>query len=226
MTSQEFEIRKDKLRQEAVDKEVQRLRTISKNQSRKITKLRKALYFQAFFFVSLFVVLVIKGMISLTGSTSNEEVSLLNEKLKSINQQQTSLSSTLVLYRDSLKEIIKQNLDSRNEEGYKYRIQIGAFKEINLSDFKTNLVAINQETYDSICQYTLGRFDDYQKAFTFWNNIKRMGFNDSFIIATKNGRRIPIEQLPQDIKKKNEEVATSFEAINTNDAQTSNSTQF
>ena len=47
MTAQEleFENKKDKLRQEAVDREVQRLRKISRKQSGRITNLRKALYF-------------------------------------------------------------------------------------------------------------------------------------------------------------------------------------
>ena len=54
MTPQEIEHfnNKSKLRQEAIDKEVQRLRKINKTQSNKITNLRKALYFQLFFFVS------------------------------------------------------------------------------------------------------------------------------------------------------------------------------
>ncbi len=206
MTAQEieFEDKKGKLRLEAVDREVQRLRKVSKKQSVKITNLRKGLYFQAFFFVSLFGVLLLKGMISFSGKSSSKKVDSLVSQNKQLSKQQSSLSTSLVIYRDSLKNLINRNIAQRNEAGYKYRIQIGAFKEINLDKYATNLVAINQETYDSIYQYTLGVFEEYEKAFGFWSNIKKMGFEDSFIIATKDGRRIPIEQLPKDIKEKND----------------------
>jgi len=206
MTAQEleFESKKDKLRLEAVDREVQRLRKVNKKQSGKITNLRKALYFQVFFFVSLLGVFILKGMISFSGNSSNKKVDFLTEQYNKLTKQQNALTSNISLYKDSLQQVISKNLIERNEEGYKYRIQIGAFKEINLNEHGINLGSINQETYDSIFQYTLGLFDDYEKAFGFWNDIKKMGFEDSFIIATKDGRRIPIEQLPKDIKEKND----------------------
>ena len=203
MTSQELEIenRKGKLRLEAVDKEIQRLRKISRKQSGKITNLRKALYFQAFFFISLFGVLLLKGMINFSGSTSSQEFDSLLQKHDALTKKQSSLSTTLVLYRDSLKSLTNNNLKTRNEEGYKFRVQIGAYKEINLNDYLNNLVTINQETYDSICQYTLGSFEDYKKAQAFLEDVKKMGFDDSFIIATQNGRRIPMEKLPKEIRE-------------------------
>ncbi|MGQ1785872.1 hypothetical protein [Saccharicrinis sp. GN24d3] len=214
MTAQEleFESKKDKLRLEAVDKELQRLRKISRKQSGKITNLRKSLYFQAFFFVSLFGVLLLRGMIDFSGnSSSNKQIDSLVEKYNELSKRQSALSTTLVLYRDSLNKMVDQNKIDRNETGYKYRVQIGAFKEINLNDYSANLVTINQETYDSIYQYTLGMFDEYEKALGFWNNIKKMGFNDSFIIATKDGRRIPLEQLPPEIKKENDSISINYQ---------------
>ena len=221
MTAQEleFENKKDKLRLEAVDKELHRLRKISRKQSGKITNLRKALYFQAFFFVSLFLVLILRGMINFSGNTSNKQLDSLVEKYNLLSKQQNSLSSSMVLYRDSLNKLKDKNLEERSEEGYKYRIQIGAYKEINLKDYEQNLIAINQETYDSICQYTLGMFDEYEKAFGFWNDIKKMGFNDSFIIATKNGRRIPLDKLPTEIKEQNEQSTRNSESISSLAAQ-------
>ncbi len=205
MTAQEleFENKKDRMRLQAVDKEVQRLRKINRKQTRRITNLRKSLYFIAFFFISLFGVFLLRGIINFSGSKADKEYIELKKKYDLQTQKQKKLTNSIILYKDSLNSVIGQNLKNRNEEGYKFRIQIGAYKEINLNKYLTNLVAINQETYDSICQYTLGAFKDYQKAVVFWENIKKMGFNDSFIIATKNGRRIPIEQLPNDIKENN-----------------------
>lgn len=203
MTTQEieFESKKDKLRIDAFNKETQRLRNVSRKQSAKITNLRKAVIFQAFFFVSLLVVFFLKGMVNFSAETaakSDIRTDSLRMQHKQLSETNQSLSATLALYRDSLNKIVDKNIAQRGEAGYKYRVQIGAFKEIDLNDYAVNLAAINQETYDSIFQYTLGVFDDYEKAVEFWDNIKKMGFTDSFIIATKDGRRIPLTQLPQE----------------------------
>ncbi len=211
MTSQEFEFecKKDKMRIEAFEKETQRLRNVSRKQSAKITNLRKAVVFLAFFFISLLAVLFLKGMVNFSGdkvTKSDSQTDSLIVEQKQLSDLNQSLSSTLALYRDSLHKIVDKNIIQRGEAGYKYRVQIGAFKEIDLNDYSINLATINQETYDSIFQYTLGIFDDYQKAVVFWDNIKRMGFTDSFIIATKDGRRIHLNQLPEDIQLKNQEL--------------------
>ncbi|SMO62650.1 hypothetical protein SAMN06265379_103458 [Saccharicrinis carchari] len=202
MTTQEleFESKKDKMRLKAVDKEVRRLRNINRKQSAKLTKLRKALLFQAFFFISLLLVLLVKGMINFSGNTQEDGINPLTEQYNQLLAQQRIQSATLNLYRDSLSNIKNENLVERGESGYKYRIQIGAFKEIDLTEFADNLGTINQETYDSIYQYTLGKFDEYEKALEFWSNIKNMGFADSFIVATKDGRRVPLHHLPAENK--------------------------
>ena len=210
MISQEFEFesKKDKLRIEAFEKETQRLRNVSRKQSAKITNLRKAVLFLTFFFISLLFVLFLKGMVNFSSETlamSDIQTDSLRIEQKQLSEKNKSLSATLALYRDSLNKIVDKNIAQRGEAGYKYRIQIGAFKEINLNDYSINLATINQETYDSIFQYTLGIFDDYQKAVEFWDNIKKMGFTDSFIIATKDGRRINLNQI-QDIKVENQEL--------------------
>lgn len=205
MTAQEFEFenKKNRLRQEAVDKEVQRLRKISQKQSGKITNLRKALYFQLFFFITLFLVLIFKGIINFKSTSSSKDYALLVKKYELLSKKQSSLSTTLVMYRDSIHKFHDKNIVERGEEGYKYRVQIGAYKEVNLSEYLDDLVAINQETYDSICQYTLGSFDDYSKAVTFSKTIKKMGFKDSFILATKDGKRIQLDQLPKEVRENN-----------------------
>ncbi len=199
MTPQEFEFenRRHQLRQEASNKEVNRLRKVSRNQSNKITKLRKAMYFQMFFFISLFLVFLLRGMIDFSGNSSNEEFKAFKLKYSDLQRSNNVLEDSLTMYKTSLYAVIDNNLTKRDEAGLRFRVQIGAFKEINLKDFTQNLVAINQETYDSINQYTIGVFRNYQKAKIFLEDIRKMGFNDSFIISTKNGRRIPVETLSE-----------------------------
>ncbi len=200
MTPQDIEHQdiKNKLRQQAVDKEVQRLRSVNKRQSTKITNLRKALYFQLFFFVSLISIFLLKGMINFTGSDSDDEFEAFKLKYNDLVKVNKNLDDSLVQMQNTLEYLVDKNTTERGEDGLKFRVQIGAFKEIDLKDFKNNLVSINQETYDSINQYTVGVFRDYQKALLFLGDIKNMGFDDSFIISTKNGRRIQLKDLSKE----------------------------
>ncbi len=200
MTSQEFEFenRKNLLRQEAVGKEVQRLRKVNRNQYQKITKLRKALYFLTFFFISLLLVFLLKGMIDFSGSSKNEQVKALELKYTDLQKANNMLEDSLSIYKSKLNQIIDHNIEVRDEKGLRFRVQIGAFKGLNLNNYTENLVAINQESYDSINQYTIGIFKDYQKAKLFLEDVRKLGFNDSFIISTKDGRRIPVQQLSKE----------------------------
>ncbi len=200
MTSKEFEFENKKtiLRQEAAGKEVDRLRRLNRNQSLKISKLRKALYFQIFFFVSLLLVFLLKGMINFSGSSSNEHFEALQLRYADLKNANHILEDSLLSYQSRLNKVLDKNLIDRNEKGLRFRVQIGAFKGISLKNYTENLVAINQETYDSINQYTIGVFKDYQKARFFLKDVQKMGFNDSFIISTKNGRRIPVQELTED----------------------------
>ncbi len=200
MTPQEIEHQniKDKLRKEAIDKEVHRLKDLNRKQSQRISNLRKTLYFLILFFITLTLILVTKGIINFSGSQDEKELESFELKYKQLKSENISLNDSLNQYKKQLNAILDKNMNERNEKGLKFRVQIGAFKEINLKNFTSNLVAINQESYDSINQYTVGIFTDYSKAKIFLADIKRMGFNDSFIISTKNGRRIPIEKLSEE----------------------------
>lgn len=200
MTPQEIEHQniKDKLRKEAIDKEVHRLKDLNRKQSQRISNLRKTLYFLILFFITLTLILVTKGIINFSGSQDEKELESFELKYKQLKSENISLNDSLNQYKKQLNAVLDKNMNERNEKGLKFRVQIGAFKEINLKNFTSNLVAINQESYDSINQYTVGIFTDYSKAKIFLADIKRMGFNDSFIISTKNGRRIPIEKLSEE----------------------------
>ncbi len=197
MTSQEAEhhIHQNKLRQEAIDKEVLRLKTINKKQSAKISNLRKSIYFLLIFFICLITIFFLKGMINLSGSGYKKENAKLQELVEEKNNIQASLHDSIELYKNKYNEIINHNINARNESGIRFKVQIGAFKKINLQNFEENLVTITQEKYDSINQYTLGDFKDYEKAKEFNEIVKSMGFKDAFVATTKNGKRVPIESV-------------------------------
>ncbi len=191
MTPQELEHQnwKKQLRQEALEKEVARLKKLNIYSNKKIKKLKNTSLYLLLFFIILLCSFFLTDVISFKSKA--EPQTNTNEQLLSEESEKWSDSIQVLIQQiDLLKE---NRLNYRNENGYKFRVQIGAFKELNLNDFTENLVTISQEKYDSINQYTLGSFADYTKAHKFLERVKKMGFKDSFIIATQNGKRIPVK---------------------------------
>ena len=227
MSENEFNEQKTRLRIEAMEKEVQRLRTSSQKTSSKIGTLRRSLYFQLVFFVSLFSILLFKGLIILPGiSNSAEKIPLQAEVItpKDTIPEKPVTEDTVsqIIYNTHKGAIPKDDYD-----GIIFAIQIGAYTGIDLDKYEDNLLGINQDTYEGINQFTLGEFIEYNEADEFLKVVRGMGFEDAFIMSFKNGRRINIQNAlamrVQDKPKEIEKVETTkeIEAVNGNLASTS-----
>lgn len=180
---------KNQMRSEALEKEVQRLRSISRRQSYKISSLRRTLYFAIFFFVVLLSILLIKGLIQFPSKTTPSTLDLAQFKQKIIDSlsQQKPLEDTLDRYVYSAHPAAIRKEDFK---GIIFSIQIGAYTGIDLEPYEDHLMGIKQDSYEGINQFTLGEFADYNEAAEFLNTIKQMGFKDAFIMSFKNGIRI------------------------------------
>jgi hypothetical protein len=192
MTEESFKEWKNQTRQGAMEKEVQRLRATSQMQSRKIGGLRRTLYFQYFFFIVLFSVLLFKGLIILPGINNQYNTPATPDPVF-INKTSEALSpdttpESIQIDTTSLEEI-------KNTKGILFCIQIGAYTGIDLGKYKRNLVSIQQDSYEGINQFTLGRFTDYNEAVDFLKIVQQMGFKDAFIMSFKDGRRIQIQEV-------------------------------
>lgn len=195
-TDNELNERKSKLRIEALEKEVHRLRNSTHKQSGKISTLRKSLYLQLVFFVSLLSILLFKGLIQLPNSTSavNKLPNIAEVKESPV---QDTLSNVNITETDTISQIaqntIEEVLVDENQDGIIFAIQIGAYASIDLSDYEENLSGIKQDTYDGINQFTLGEFNEYYKAESFLKVVQQMGFKDAFVMSFKDGKRIHIQ---------------------------------
>lgn len=191
MTEESFKEWKNQTRQEAMEKEVQRLRATSQMQSRKIGGLRRTLYFQYFFFIVLFSILLFKGLIILPGINNQYEATIPDTVFINNTTEAVPLDTCPEPFQidtTSLEEI-------KHTKGILFCIQIGAYTGIDLEKYKSNLVSIQQDSYEGINQFTLGRFTDYNEAVEFLSIIQQMGFTDAFIMSFKNGRRIQIQEV-------------------------------
>ncbi|TCO10705.1 SPOR domain-containing protein [Natronoflexus pectinivorans] len=173
-------------RASALEKEIIRLKSNSKRQSAKYQRLKKWTIFQLFFFFLFFLMLLLFNVIQWPAGSD------------SIRQETIVIRDTIRVteFRDEesippIESLIKIPIP---ENGILFSVQIGAFTSINLSEFTLNLVSLNQYSFEAINQYTVGLFEDFNNAEKFRQEIVRMGFNDAFIIATKNGRRIDLQE--------------------------------
>lgn len=202
-----FNEQKSKLRIEAMEKEVQRLKSSAQKKSSKIGSLRRSLYLQLVFFVSLFSILIFKGLIQLPGSTAEIDETIHNAELlvekdtikEDINSEYDSLSH--IVYNTHKGAVPKEDYD-----GILFAIQIGAYTGIDFEGYEDNLLGLKQDTYEGINQFTLGEFIDYGEAETFLDVVKNMGFQDAFIMSFKNGRRIQIQNALA-MRQKNQPTA-------------------
>ena len=75
-----------------------------------------------------------------------------------------------------------------------YKVQIGAFRNKDLKKYLDNHPIFSGDSdSDGTRKYTLGAFTDYWEADRFKKYLREMGVKDAWIVAYKNGERIPIK---------------------------------
>ena len=79
-------------------------------------------------------------------------------------------------------------------EGIIFKVQIGAFKRAIPQDAFKGLSPLAAEKIpgSKFTRYLAGLFNTYEGARSALSEIKAIGYNDAFIVAYKNGKRVPI----------------------------------
>ena len=88
-----------------------------------------------------------------------------------------------------------------NEAGLSFRIQIGGFKKRDLSSYddpEGELVKVEANSKGTQ-EITLGRFTSYKKADQFKKHLRAMGLKDSWIVPYKDGQRVPLEDVVDEL---------------------------
>lgn len=83
-----------------------------------------------------------------------------------------------------------------NENGILFKVQIGAFRNKDLSKYFDNNENFGGETEaDGVQKITLGKFRDYWEADTFKKYLREMGVNDAWIVPYKDGTRVAMKDV-------------------------------
>ncbi|MCU0318442.1 MAG: hypothetical protein MUC61_03885 [Amoebophilaceae bacterium] len=89
--------------------------------------------------------------------------------------------------------------------GLVFKVQIGAYKKRDLSHILEGgklQDAFEQKRSGDVNEYTLGHFRDYWKANQFKKELRAMGLKDAWIVAFKDGKRIPLQDVLKEVVKK------------------------
>ncbi|MFN8417022.1 MAG: Ezrin/radixin/moesin family protein [Cytophagaceae bacterium] len=79
-------------------------------------------------------------------------------------------------------------------KGIVYKVQIGAFKNKDLSKYFNNNKNFSGDVEpDGTKKYTLGSFTDYWEADNFKKYLREMGVKDAWVVAYKDGKRINLK---------------------------------
>ncbi len=89
-----------------------------------------------------------------------------------------------------------------DSKGVVFKVQIGAFKNKDLSKYLDAGDNFSGETDENgLKRYSLGVFRDYWEADTFKKYLREMGVKDAWIVSFKDGQRVPIKDVLENVSK-------------------------
>jgi seryl-tRNA synthetase len=143
---------------------------------------------------------------------ADNEVTSLNQKLTQLQASVSDKDAKIAELEDQLTQLRSQ-LTSANAElaqlkeapaansmdfsrGVVFKVQIGAFKNKNLSKYFENNPNFGGEAKEGEPQkITIGIFRDYWEADTFKKYMREMGVKDAWIVPYKDGQRVEIKDV-------------------------------
>jgi hypothetical protein len=105
-------------------------------------------------------------------------------------------------------------VDAPMPEGIYYKIQVGAFRTSIPQNLYDEFAPVSGESVgNGLVRYSAGFFKTYDRADQVKMDIRRMGYSDAFVVAYKDGKRIPIYEAIRTTEK-NPEAELSKETTN------------
>ena len=126
-------------------------------------------------------------------NAKDERISSIESELEQTKSELAASQSEL----NTIKEDMPQ-LSGTGEgaiPGVVFKVQIGAFRNKDLSKYFDNHPNFAGEISDGTQKITLGQFSDYWEADTFKKYLREMGVTDAWIVPYKDGQRVPIKDV-------------------------------
>jgi len=82
-----------------------------------------------------------------------------------------------------------------SDVGTEYRVQIGAYRTLDLTPFLTENQVIGYKFVDGIYQYYIGAWKDADEAFKFAQEFNKLNIDDAFVTKYVDGVRVDYDHL-------------------------------
>jgi hypothetical protein len=131
------------------------------------------------------------------------ENSELNSKIAELESQKIAKNNELEKFKaenKTLQDELGNNVNATksgvkpNAKGIVFKVQVGAFRDRDLSQYFEKHPNFSGEDENGIKKYTLCYFSDYNEASRFKDYIRHMGVSDAWVVAYKDGQRINIAE--------------------------------
>lgn len=142
--------------------------------------------------------------------TADSQVSSLTQRVNQLQSTMSSKDSRIAELEDQLAQTQNQLSAARAEltqmsqnpnpmdfsKGIVFKVQIGAFRNKDLSKYFQNNPNFGGELgQDGAQRYTIGIFRDYWEADTFKKYMREMGVKDAWIVPYRDGNRVEIKDV-------------------------------
>lgn len=125
---------------------------------------------------------------SLEGQTKEKD-----NQIASMTQKMRSMEQDLAAAQQQGQT--RQLGTSDDDSGVVFKVQIGAFRDRDMSKYFDSTDNFTGETDEGVQKITLGRFRDYWEADTFKKYLREMGVSDAWIVPYKDGKRVAMKDV-------------------------------
>ena len=151
---------------------------------------------------------------SLNSQVENLEsqLSSKNAEIAAVRQEAQEAKAVAEAQRQRANEMAKKAQEAQNstspaldESGTWFKVQVGAFENIDMSEyFKNNPNFSGEQTENGLQRITLGRFRDYWEADKFKKTLRDMGVKEAWIVPYKDGTRVPLKDVLENLSARPE----------------------
>lgn len=133
----------------------------------------------------------------------------LADKNAQINAAREEAQEAKAMAEMARQKAMKSNKQAQptalDESGTWFKVQVGAFENIDMSEyFKNNPNFSGETTEEGYQRITLGRFRDYWEADKFKKVLRKMGVKEAWIVPYKEGVRVPLKEVLESLSVKPE----------------------
>jgi hypothetical protein len=125
-------------------------------------------------------------------SDKDAKVSELQDDLAKLR---SDLAAAKAAAREASAKPVEMATGGKMIDGIVFKVQIGAFRNKDLSKYFDNNENFGGESADGTQKITLGQFRDYWEADTFKKYLREMGVKDAWIVPYKDGTRVEIKDV-------------------------------